>query len=433
MTYTLARPLTSTAGADFPTPAPNFALMRILGTVNRWVILRGYLRVRRVDLPRADRERLRMAVNESTAAFLAPNHPEFGVDWMIDKELSTIAAPRVASWASHEIVRSAPWFWTRNNLVANNGGSAATEYSIAWALQGNGVLLHPEGKVHWTSDTIQPLFGGVAEMATEAARRARADGRRVFIVPIVWKLCYMEDITRALAAEMKLIECALSLDEGHGLRLADRFLVLQERLLARQMQRFGFDASAVRSLDFFARQDAFRQWLVSDLRSRHVVEPGPTIERTIHRLGRVIAAKRRTAPDYAALVADANKVAEAERLGGFNRDTYGTERLSQEQIAESLKRIRASMMKTGLRNVLHNTLPRPYGDRVVHVRVPEPIPIDGVKASGDEGERRAYVASLIDRLHTRMQFKLDAINAELHDSVAKWSHPNPFLDGGPSA
>src|SRR3954464_7416630 len=87
---------------SFQSPRPNFVLMRVLGVVNRWMMLlglpvlrhiplirdlplvRGYFRVRSVDLPPADLERLQRAVNRNTAAFVAPNHPEFGFDWMMD-------------------------------------------------------------------------------------------------------------------------------------------------------------------------------------------------------------------------------------------------------------------------------------------------------------------------------------------------------------
>src|SRR5690349_5798894 len=173
----------------FHLPQPSFALMRMLDVVNRWVLLRAYFRIRDLDFPQDDLSRLRSVVNERTAAFIAPNHPEFGLDWMMDKELSTLVAPRVACWASHGIVASAPWFWTRNNLVANNGGEAARRYSVDWAMRGYGVLLHPEGSVRWTSDVIHPLFTGIAEMAADAARRIHDSGgdRPTHIAPIVWK------------------------------------------------------------------------------------------------------------------------------------------------------------------------------------------------------------------------------------------------------
>ena len=402
--------------------------MWALGFVNRCVLLRGYFRVRDVELPRADRERLKMAVNADTAAFLGPNHPEFALDWIIDKELSTLAAPHVASWAAHDIVATAPRFWRRNNLVANNGGDAANEYSVHWALRGHGVLLHPEGKVRWTSNTVQPLFNGIAELATEAARRAMRDaiGRRVFIVPIVWKLRYTEDVSRALHADMNRIERELGIAVNDALPLAERFRALQESILARQMALFEFDASAVRHLDFFSRQEVFRGWLVSDLQSRHDVEPADSIDRTIYRLIRAIADKRRAARREPVLDIDAKKAAEAERLGGFDRETYATPMLSQEQIAESLKRIRGALMRRGLRNMIQNYLPVPYGRRVVHMRVPEPIAVNGLRAAADDGERKEYVQSLVEQARLRMQLKLDSINREIEGPVAAFSHPNPF-------
>src|SRR4051812_10684849 len=79
-------------------PAPSALLMRLLGSVNRnmllrgfapvrWIpvirdlpLLRGYFRVRKIDLPAAELALLRSAVNPGTAAFMGPNHPEFACD-----------------------------------------------------------------------------------------------------------------------------------------------------------------------------------------------------------------------------------------------------------------------------------------------------------------------------------------------------------------
>jgi hypothetical protein len=107
---------------------------------------------------------------------------------------------------------------------------------------------------------------------------------------------------------------------------------------------------------------------------------------------------------------------------------YSTPRLSQEQIGESLKRIRSSLLRRGFANAMHNFLPKPYGTRTAHVRVPEPIAIDTMRASAStERERAAYVRSLVDAAKMRMQQRLDAINAEIADAVTPLSHPNPFV------
>ena len=420
--------------------------MWLLGVVNRWWLLkglpllrriprlrdlplvRGHFRIQHVDIPSADRERLRNAVNPNTAAFLGPNHPEFGLDWMMDKEISTFVAPHVASWAEHGIVASAPAFWTRNNLISNRGGEAAAEYSVDWALRGRGVLLHPEGTVHWTANKIHPLFHGIAELATEAARRASAAtiDRRVFIVPIVWKFRYVGDVSAGMHREMAIIETALGLDRLHGVSVERRFHHLQEGILARQMARFGFDRGNVAGHDFFSRQERFQRHLLDDLESRHTVEWTEVIARRMSRLDRAIKAKARATP-CAGLQHDVEKIEEASRLGGFSREVYGTPTLSQEQIFESLKRARSRLLVRGVRNAIHNFLPTPYGPRVAHVRIPEPILVDAARCSGAPDERDAYVTSLIDRTRQAMQDTLDAINREIASDVAPFSRPNPFF------
>jgi hypothetical protein len=96
---------------------------------------------------------------------------------------------------------------------------------------------------------------------------------------------------------------------------------------------------------------------------------------------------------------DHERIHEATRLCGFGRETYGGARLTQEQIGESLKRTRAALLTRGLRNTLHNFLPSPFGPRVAHVRVPEPILVDRERAAHDDG----YVAELVVGLRQMMQ------------------------------
>ena len=409
---------------EFREPRPSRWLMWLLGYVNRWFLLlglpvlrripwirdlpgiRGYFWVREISLPLPDRERLQRAVHRDTAAFLSPNHPEFGFDWIMDKEISTIVAPRMASWAAANIVDTAPGFWLRNNLVENTGGESAMKYSVERALAGDAVLLHPEGSVHWTGTLVHPLFSGIAEMACEAARRAAPDGKPVYIVPIVWRIEYVEDISEALHAEMAHIEKYLGLPSTPVASVAERFRVLQEAILLRQMHAFGFDHGWVTGLDFFARQDAFRDWLIEDLESRYTVERCEPVERLLTRFKRAIPAH---------LKSDRAKVEEAMRLCGFCREVYARKPLSQEQITESLKRHRATLVRRGLWNVVHNYLPTPLGPRVVHVRVPEPILVDPVRAQREGAE---YARILLTMTHERMQAMLPA-----HDDRERDARP----------
>lgn len=375
--------------------------MWLLGHVNRRIVLPRRFLIQDIDVPAADRERLRAAVSSSTAAFLAPNHPEFGLDWMLDKEISTICAPMMAAWAAHEIIAAAPWFWTRNNLVSNRGGRAALDHSVVWALRGGGVLLHPEGTVRWTSDVVHPLFTGVAEMAIEAARRAGE--RPVFIVPLVWKVHYTRDVSAGIHAEITYIERTLELRETRGTPLVERFASLNEQILARQARRFGIQLPG--DDDFFVRQASLRARLVAELLSRHTVEPTDSIERVIHRLGKIVSSRD-----------DRARVREAERLGGFTREWYGGPMLTPEHLHECLKRIRADLVHGGFRDAMHNALPKPYGPRIVRVRVP-----DAIRIRGDES-----VPLLLGTLRTSMQRMFDEINREIAPVVGAFAHPNPF-------
>src|SRR5262245_23132371 len=103
-----------------PRPVP--WMIAAVGVLNRHLMLRRVLKLAAIEFPDADRARLREAVRRGTAAFLGPVHPEFTTDWLLDKEVSRLASPLMAHWASYEIVNASPaaqWFWLRNNLIAN--------------------------------------------------------------------------------------------------------------------------------------------------------------------------------------------------------------------------------------------------------------------------------------------------------------------------
>ena len=434
---------------EWRSPRPSTGLMWLLGFVNRWLLLmgvpllrripllrdlpfvHGYFWIRDIDLPSDDRRRFHRAVNAGTAAFLGPNHPEFGTDWLIDKEVSTFVAPRMASWADRGIVAAAPAFWGRNNLIANDGGDAAKDYSVEWASAGEGVLLHPEGTVHWTNDVVHPLFPGIAQMAMRAT--ARTD-KPVFIVPVVWKYQYVRDVSPRLHREMHLLEAGLGLPSGDRLRVPLRFLAVQRNILSRQMRRFGYDERTPNN-DFFGQQHAFQRFLIETLEQRHPIERVSDTDKRIARIARAIRAKHsETIGDvtdecverHGALTLDLEMTEEAKRLGEFTREIYGTPMLTQEQLSESLKRTRDRLLRSGWRNTIANMLPRPLGPRVVHIGVPEPILVTPVCAA----ERKEYESSLLEFARACMQKKLDEINARIASEVQRFAHPNPFVTLG---
>jgi hypothetical protein len=421
-------------------PRPRPALMRMLGIVNRWFLLRGlpvfrqipwlrdlplvhgYFWIRGIDLPASERAALEGAVNHDTAAFIGPNHPEFATDWLIDKEISTLVAPRMASWAERSIVSLAPRFWGMNNLLANDGGDAARAYSVEWAIKGEAVLLHPEGTVRWTNDRVHRLFPGIVQMALRTAERTE---RPVYVVPIVWKYRFVGDVTARLHREMRLIETGLGLPRGDMLPIPQRFAALQESVLAMQMRTLGYDDCAA-SGDFFERQLAFQRTLVADLELVYHIEPAKEMDRRIARLARLIrgplsAARHGFSPARTTeLRRDLRRAEEAKRLGEFGRDVYGGASLTQEQLSESLKRLRDRLFARGWVDILGKMLPRPLGPRMVHVGVPEPVRVERVARA----ERACYEEALLELTRASMQDKLDEINRRIEPDVAPFRHAN---------
>ncbi len=445
------RPLDKAAATSrlttFRPPTPSPGLIRALAPINRWLMLggvpglrqipvlgsvpglRGIMNVPELDFPCADKERLKVSVNPSTAAFVTPNHPEFLTDWMLDKEVLSRAAPLVASWATHEIVNGlgprVQKFWLKNNLIAQipgAGGQSGKEYSVAWARKGNGVLLHPEGSVGWHGDLIGQLFPGAAEMALQAERQISEAGeaRPVYIAPVVWKLFFTKDVTRGLHKELSYIEKSLHLPKRHTTSdPATRLYLAYDALLSRDEVRYQVHPT---DAPYFTRRDDLEARLLErlDARLTELVAPAAddaTAGSMLRRSARWLRSVDKTDPeahDVRRLTKDITK------LRRMRRAFYGTELLSQEHVAECIKRIRNDYCRSGLRNNAHNYVPVPVGPRRAVIRVPEPIE---VKINAGQS-----ATMLTDALRRHMQSRLDRINA---DNAAQQSRlpyfPNPFL------
>ncbi|MBI5170722.1 MAG: hypothetical protein HZA61_14630 [Candidatus Eisenbacteria bacterium] len=413
-----------------PRPVP--WLIRLLGPVNRALMLRGVLRLRAFDLPEPDLARLRAAVHPGTAAFLGPNHPEFTTDWLVDKEISCRCSPLMAHWASYEIVNGSPLsqrFWLANNLIANAPGGGGKEYSVRWARAGHGVLLHPEGTATWQAERTSPLLPGIVDMAWEAAEQVRAAGesRPVFVVPLVWKLVFTADASDGLRREMARIERALGLPAG-GTHVGERFAALMRGALAARCRALELPVAAAEA-PYFAAQSAAMAAIRERLTERHG-EFDADMTRAQHRLRGAIRRRLKSDGDEPAARRDRALVTELQRLHSFDRALYDRPTLTQEQVAENLKRVRSALLTHGWRDALHNLVPVAVAPRTVHVRVPEPLDVGASLASAlalgrDPAEARA---GLLADLHERLQRGLDRLGAELAPLQAARRVPFPLHD-----
>jgi hypothetical protein len=397
-------------------------LIHALGVLNRFALLPGMLRITGFDLPAADARRLRAAVNRDTAAFLGPGHPEFLSDWLVDKELSRRSSPLMAHWASYEIVNASPLaraFWLASNLIANVPGGGGKAYSVAWALEGHGVLLHPEGTATWQGERVGPLLPGLVDMAWDAAALVRTSGRArpVWLVPVAWRFTFNRDPRRGLARDMAHIERGLSLRRGDRLETAQRFAALMRHLLARQCERLGL-APPGEDDNYFTAQARAIGALVHAL-SEQYGELDRDLTRAMFQLRRAMRERAAEEPD--GVRRDRARLAELHRLAGFDAALYDRAELEPERIAEVLKRTRSSLLTRGFSNALHNTIPVAAGPRTVHVRVAEPIT---VRADAGVSDEAAAKAALLADHRARLQSLLDQLGDELAASGSSRRLPN---------
>lgn len=416
---------------EYRDPAPLPWLVSLLGVVNRHLVLGGLLRFREVSLPAADRSRLRAAVNPGTVAFVGPAHPEFLTDWMIDKELSCVASPLMAHWASYEIVnatRAVRAFWLANNLIANVPGGGGKAYSVRWALAGHGVLLHPEGTATWQGERVSTLLPGLVDMAWEAAATlsAQRDPRPVHMVPVVWRLAFTANAHAALARDIADLARRLGVIVPRG-PLADRFAALLPALLLRQCARLGLTPPrACHGRDYLPAQAEVLARLRETLAERYGVLDDD-LARAQFRLRK--AMRERAAHEPEGVRADRARLLELQRLASFDPALYDRPHLDQERVAEVLKRTRSSLLTHGLGAVLRNTLPIAVAPRRVHVRVAEPIAVHVAHAACAPGDEVATRDALLATHHARLQDALDALGRELAPETARHAVPNPLWSG----
>lgn len=420
----------------FVPPRPNPAVMTAMTYINRLLIVGGLpglkhlrprplTRITAVNFSAADQATLRALVSaEDTAVFITPNHPEFFTDWMLDKYLLSLVAPHAASWATHTIVngmgRIAQWFWLANNLIAQIPRVAETAkfHSIKVAARGDGVLLHPEGSVGWHSNYIGPVFPGAVDMAFRV-QELHPEVLSSYVAPVVWKLVFTTDVTDGLLAEYRFICRQLQIITQADLGPAQAVYHLYEELLAR-------DESVVQILS--NRNDSVWERLPEYLKAASAelaelvfsTEDGAALQR---------AARKWQQSNQNADRAKARKVqlllSSIERWEKFRVIARRSDQVTQEELAEHQKRLRAELCVSGIRNKLNKYVPIAVGPRHAFVRVLEPLLMPELPVSQTREERTTIVDEMTLALRARLQLGIDNLNAELNGCFI--TYLNPFL------
>lgn len=423
----------------FVAPRPNPALIRAMTSVNRIVMLRGIpgfrdllpfnrlaglrgvANVRHIDFPDADLERLKASCGAGKATFITPNHPEFFTDWMIDKEIVSQVSPLTASWATNGVVnglgRLMQKFWLANNLIAQIPGNsgAAKEHSVAWALKGHGVLLHPEGGVGWHANIVAPLLPGAVEMGLEALKRGRATDPdfKVWIAPVVWKLAFTGNVEAALAKECAYVEKSLKIERLATDTLPQRIHHVYSTLLARDEAASGMPSDE--GATYTERQQA----LVAELGRRlgESISPDTDVTDATELLRRARRWQRENSGDAEGrkqVRALADTIQRLQRVGPW---AAANPRISLEEIAEHLKRVRNDYCRGGLRDTINRFIPQPAGPRCAHIRAPEALGLHEYAGSIDDA---------VAELHRRMQDTMTSTVAEVEAGGGFIFYPNPF-------
>jgi hypothetical protein len=94
--------------------------------------------------------------------------------------------------------------------------------------------------------------------------------------------------------------------------------------------------------------------------------------------------------------------------------------VTQEGLAEHVKRIRNDYCKGTMRDTLNRFLPQPAGPRRAHIRVPEPLAMHDFQGTPTDA---------MAEIRRRMQAALDEINDGLRQKDGLKTYRNPFHPG----
>lgn len=388
--------------------------------MNDRLVLPHVARIGAIHLPPADAERLRTALRGPTV--ICPNHPEFFTDWMLDKWLGSRFAPLAANWADPDIVngmgRAARSFWLANNLVAAVRGDElerALDYSADQLARGHAALIHPEGEVNWDNEALGVLKSGCLQIAQRGAALA---GRDACVVPVAWFIRFGEDATPGLQAELDYVQTRLGFRSERLQGPAERMAELYTALLEREASRYELDTGKA-GQPFLERFDiALGSALaaLSDHWSERIsVVAGDTPWETGRNWIRAVRKRRADLPRELL-----HQVGTLERMLRLLPARGDKTHLTQEQVGERVKRLRADWLTRGLRDQLSRFVPRAAASREVFMSVGEPVVVQAGRPEAMDGSLGVLTERLRNAIETARQAGLERLGAPVR-------YLNPFL------
>lgn len=382
------------------------SFLKYIPFINKLPLVRGLCDITKIVFSKEDEDRLRSCINSDNVVFIGPNHPEFYTDWMLDKEISSRVAPVMASWATHSVVNGMGTtmqnFWLKNNLIAQiprSGNKEAKNYSVQQAIAGHGVLLHPEGRVGWHSDKIAPLFSGIFEMAYQAYKETDSK-KNIYVIPIVWKLSFNKNVSYELHKEINYIQKQLDIKNDKNSELNERLHDLLFDIFSIVSNEHDFEINTNNTV-FLKKQlcKYLMDQIATELRYSLTNDTNIDIKnfnKLLISLPLVSIHKKNIK----------NKLNDLTKIMDFQFELYGNS-ISQENIAEILKKIRINFCHYGLRNQFHKFIPVPVSSRTAYIQVAEPISINDSIVKGISKEE------LLLNMRNIMQEKLNYINNKL--------------------
>jgi hypothetical protein len=215
--------------------------------------------------------------------------------------------------------------------------------------------------------------------------------------------------------ECAYVERSLNIGPAdRGVALPDRVYRIYETLLSRDEEKNGIEP--VRAAPFAERQKALLSTMWGRLRElvSEVISLADNDE--------IMSAARRFLRENGSADPELRKqvkflseaITRVQRVGDF---AFASETVTQEGLAEHIKRIRNDYCKGTMRDTLNRFLPQPAGPRRAHIRVPEPLAMHDFQDAP---------ADAMAEIRCRMQAALDGVNDQLRAGGSLRIYPNPF-------